>query len=455
MLNSRTFLSAVLFAVVGTIYAQTSTSSPYSISGMGELKSGGFVQHRSLGGATRAILDPNSFSVINPASYAFLDFTVFDAGMDLGTATLRTANQEGEAVYGNFNHFAMAFPFETRKKMAMSFGTYQFSDVGYHIKNTVSTDTPSYYNLYKGNGGINRLYLGYGIEAVKNLRLGVNTNINFGSIQSVKAKVYPNTDDVFSFSDERLMAYSGLDFDFGVQYTVQDSVRRYVRLDDSLKTKVRRTSIISHNFAATYHTAADLQGSGYRYAETFFGTPFSRGELVPIDTLLYIDDLEETMTKPAGFGVSYSVSNGIKWQFVVDYEKYFWSEIINPLSNSNFFDNQRLGLGFSFIPKPDYSVGGKYFSKVRYNVGFRQQQMYYNFFDQQISEFGISFGLGLPVTKVVRIEDKKTAIVSRVYITGEYIKRGRTENSLIQEDYYNLGVGLNFNDKWFTKRKYR
>ena len=46
---------------------------------------------------------------------------------------------------GNFSHFAMAFPLSTKKSMGFSFGVNQYSDVGYEIKNTVNTDTPSYF----------------------------------------------------------------------------------------------------------------------------------------------------------------------------------------------------------------------------------------------------------------------------------------------------------------------
>jgi hypothetical protein len=81
--------------------------------------------------------------------------------------------------------------------------------------------------------------------------------------------------------------------------------------------------------------------------------------------------------------------------------------------------------------------------------------LYYNFGEEQISEVGISFGLGLPIVKSVRIEEEKVAIVSRVNLSAEYVKRGSTANGLVQENYFNIGIGLNLNDKWFTKRKYR
>jgi hypothetical protein len=456
MSNSYKLITVFFIFLFGTVNAQTGTSSPYSISALGELKFGGFTQHQAIGRTSRSLTDNYSFSPLNPASYANLKFTVFDVGLATGFGKIETEALSTNTRSGNFNHFAMGFPFETDRKMAVSFGTYQYSNVGYDIKNQINTDTPSYYNVYKGNGGINKVYAGYGVEVVKNLNVGINGNFNFGNIQSLTAKVYPNTDDYFSFSDETFFSYSGFDLDLGVQYSVQDTVRiRDRRHEDSSGVKKYRTAIIKHAIGATYNTQTDLNGSGYRYAETFFGRKFDQGELTPIDTLLFIDNQTHNAVKPAGFGVGYTVSNGINWSVSAEMEKNFWSEVKNELNGYQFYDNMKYGFGLSIIPNPNYSELGNYLGKIKYSAGVRYENLYYNFFNEQITELGISFGLGIPVTKVVRLEDEKIPIVSRINITGEYIKRGTTDNSLIQENYFNIGIGLNFNDKWFTKRKYR
>jgi hypothetical protein len=66
--------------------------------------------------------------------------------------------------------------------------------------------------------------------------------------------------------------------------------------------------------------------------------------------------------------------------------------------------------------------------------------LYYNFGIKTFREFGISFGLGLPVIKSVRLEDEKVPVVSRVNISAEYIKRGSSSNDFIQEDYFKIGL---------------
>ncbi|PCJ65671.1 MAG: hypothetical protein COA58_09710 [Bacteroidetes bacterium] len=424
--------------------AQSSTSSPYSLSGLGELKYGGFTQHTATGGTSISQQNENTFSPSNPASLASLRFTVYDVGAKMSLGKLSTSTLEANTRSGNFSHFAMAFPFETKRKMAVSFGTNQYSDVGYEINNRVNTDTPSYYNLFRGNGGINRVFLGYGIEAFKNFNIGASANYNFGSIQALEAKVYPNSSNYFSFSDETYYNYKGFDFDLGVQYSVLDTVH----------SKKNTSGIIKHTIGAAFHTNASLRGTGYRYAETFIGPQYDKGILVPIDTLLFNDNLRDTVGKPAGIVIGYTISNGKQWSVSLELEQNLWSTITDKRTNTKFFDNTRYSAGFSIIPSPKYDEKGDWLKKVRYSAGIRYENLYYNFGTEPLKELGISFGLGLPIVKSVRIEGEKVAVVSMINITAEYVKRGTTNNGLIQEDYINIGLGLNLNDKWFTKRKY-
>lgn len=421
--------------------AQTTTSSPYSIFGIGELKYGGFTQHHGAGGTSIALRDQNNFSFSNPASYSNIKFTVYNAGAGLNFGKIADQKTESSTSSGNFSHFAMAFPLSTKKSMGFSFGVNQYSDVGYEIKNTVNTDTPSYFNLYNGSGGINRLYVGYGVELVKNLSLGGNLNINFGNIQSRKYRVYPNSDQVYSFSDETFYAYRGLDFDLGVQYYMQSGKKNENK--------------ISHTLGLVFRNNSKLYGDGYRYAETFYGRSFDFGNITAIDTLIFEDFKKDTVNKPLGIAIGYTLSKGDKWTLSLEAEQILFSSIENRVTSSAFEDNTRFSAGFSFIPSPNYGERGSFFKHVRYSIGGRYEDLYYDFGSYTFREFGISFGLGLPVVKSVRLEEEKVPVVSRVNISAEYVKRGTNTNDFIQEDYFKIGLGLNLNDKWFTKRKYR
>ncbi len=442
----RNKLLLFTFVMFGSLYTlgQSGTSSPYTVMGIGEIKPSTFLQHQAKGGTSISQVEKGVFTSTNPATYANIDFTIFDAGLRATVGTLSSATQSTSISSGNFNHFAMAFPLGTKKKMGVSFGTNQVSDIGYEIKNNVSTDTPSYYNIFEGTGGISRLYVGYGLELFKNFKLGANMNFNFGNVQETKARIYPLTNNVLSFNDEKLLSYRGIDYTLGVQYSIQQ------------KGEPADIDPWMHTIAAAFQSGSDLRGNGFRASSTFYGRDYEFDENPDIvDVLILENELKDTIAKPLGFTLGYTMSKGKKWSLSIETEQNQWSGVTDNKTGRTFFDNVRYSAGLSIVPSPKYNERGDFFKKVRYSAGVRYEDLYYNFQNTQINEIGISFGLGLPVVRSFRLEGEKVAVVSRVNLTAEYVRRGTTNNGLLQEDFFNIGIGLNLNDKWFTKRKYQ
>ncbi len=434
----RYFLVLISTSTLLLSYGQAVNSSPYSLSGFGDLKFNGFVSQQNMGGVSRALRSEFNYSPINPASYTALRNTVYNAGAYMRYGRMMSDTIEGNVSNSNIGYFSLAFasPYEQKKQWAVSMGFYQLTDVGYDLRNN-NADSFNSYNLFKGTGGISTAYIGGAISPAKGLSLGLNMNFNFGSIRTIQAQIYPDDDTHFSYSDEKSIYHKGINFDFGVQYTVQNKE-------------------VEHTIGATIHSKTNLNGSGYRYAETFFGRLFDERSIVEtIDTILYTDTLRTTSSMPLRFGIGYAVGVAGHWSLSAEYESGLWSSITSNINGKPYFDNQRFALGFAIIPKPDYKTTGKYFSKVNYSAGFRYEKLYYNFFGEQIDEIGIGFGLGLPVIKTFNSRTGKIPIISRVNLGLEYSKRGTTENGLIAEEYLTIRLGLNFNDKWFIKRKYQ
>jgi hypothetical protein len=82
---------------------------------------------------------------------------------------------------------------------------------------------------------------------------------------------------------------------------------------------------------------------------------------------------------------------------------------------------------------------------MTYRVGARYNNSYLNLYDTQISEYGISFGVGFPMKK------SKTGIDLSVEIG----RRGTTKNNLIQENFINFSLGVSIQEIWFYKRQYQ
>ena len=96
-------------------------------------------------------------------------------------------------------------------------------------------------------------------------------------------------------------------------------------------------------------------------------------------------------------------------------------------------------MGGFYIPK--YDSYTSFLSRVVYRAGFRYENTGLILNNKSINDYGMTFGLGLPVG------------VSNVNIGFEFGKKGTTSNGLIEENYFNLSVGLSLNDIWFVKRK--
>ena len=64
--------------------------------------------------------------------------------------------------------------------------------------------------------------------------------------------------------------------------------------------------------------------------------------------------------------------------------------------------------------------------------------------NKSIEDFAVNFGVGLPFG----------GTFSNVNIGFEIGKRGTKYFNLIEENYFNINIGLSFNDKWFVKPKY-
>ena len=63
---------------------------------------------------------------------------------------------------------------------------------------------------------------------------------------------------------------------------------------------------------------------------------------------------------------------------------------------------------------------------------------------QQINDFGISFGVGLPVYRSN----------STINVSAEFGRRGTKQNNLVLEKYAKLNLSVNLYDVWFIKRRF-
>jgi hypothetical protein len=176
-------------------------------------------------------------------------------------------------------------------------------------------------------------------------------------------------------------------------------------------------------------------------ARTYFGDATSVGLFK--DTINSRIENQGNLTLPQKIGFGVMLRKGNNWMIGADYEWQNWSKykafgVTDSLQNS-----MRFSLGGEYKPKRTGGVGS-YFENVTYRLGVRYNQTYLNLRNTKINEFGISFGLGLPLPRSY----------SSINLAVEIGKRGTTAFNLLQENYIRFTLGVSIKETWFIKRKY-
>ena len=113
MINYKRLISAsILLTVTGLAVAQTSTNSPYTRYGFGQLADQNFGNSKAMGGIAYGLRNGYQINASNPASYTAIDSLtfLFDAGMTLQNANFKDGNViPSMAKNGNDSWFSSIF----------------------------------------------------------------------------------------------------------------------------------------------------------------------------------------------------------------------------------------------------------------------------------------------------------------------------------------------------------
>ena len=91
--------------------AQSSTNSPYTRYGLGELSDQAFAHNAAMGGIGYALRSSEQINVMNPASYSAVDSLsfMFDTGMVLKSANYQENAYKTKAKNASFVYWARQF----------------------------------------------------------------------------------------------------------------------------------------------------------------------------------------------------------------------------------------------------------------------------------------------------------------------------------------------------------
>ncbi|WP_262732173.1 hypothetical protein [Gaetbulibacter sp. NE] len=406
-------------------HAQEGTASPYSFYGIGSLKFKGTVENRSMGGLS-IYTDSIHINLRNPAGYAGNNLKIwneesrpvkFTVGGSYSSTNLKSESQSDNTSTTTFDYFALSVPMG---KFGLGMGLLPYTSVGYKLES--NNDDGNINNRYTGEGGLNKAFLAIGYQITEELSVGVDANYNFGNIQNNVAEYRYDDDGVliqYATIEANRSDLSGLNFNIGVSYKtmVSNKLELISGLTYSPKSKIGSNN--SRTFTAGTNT---------------------------IESDLAAEGLDQTdLTLPSSFSFGVGIGQPRKWFLGAEYSSQNTSEFSNPIfsiDNTNFVNASSFSLGGFYIPNYDSFSG--YWKRATYRAGMRFEHTGLKINNEDIREFGMSFGVGLPVG----------GMFSNANLGLEFGKRGTTNANLIQENFINFQLSLSLNDRWFQKIKY-
>ncbi len=403
------FLSLVSFA-------QEGTSSPYSFYGLGDVRFRGTVENRSMGGLS-VLSDSIHINLQNPAQLASLKLTSFAVAGTFTPTKIKTSTQEEKSQRTTLDYLAVGLP---SKKFGFGFGLIPYSSVGYKILN-LATDNDPTTRRYTGTGGINKAFFGMGYQITKKLSVGADMQYNFGNIETKSVNFIDGVQ--YGSREVNRSEVSGVNFNLGLAF--QSKISKKLTLFSGL----------------TYTPQANLNLENERKIATIQFQVDGRERVVDEEEI-DVDDSKLKMPSKLTFGTA--IGQVRKWMIGTEITFQGTSDLgnrFNDINNATYENSIRYSLGGYYIPK--YSSYTSYLSKVTYRGGFRYENTGLLVFGQQINDYAMTLGFGLPLN----------GTFSNVNLGFEFGKRGTTNAGLIEENYTNISLGFTFNDEWFKRRK--
>jgi len=381
-----------------------------------------------MGSSGIALRSNNQINYLNPASYTATDTLsfLFDFGMN-GFYNTYIAD-ESSATLGNFNihHFAIAFPIT--KWWKASAGVSPYSSVGYNIKDPVNmVGIGAVDFLFDGNGGLNKFYLGNAVHLFNHLSIGLNMNYMFGYIYYAKQLEIISDNTIAIPRTENRLVIGDMMYQIGIQYNHVFSNKYFITVGSTFEneSKLKTTShFLSELYfpgrSATVNDTIILSSTYEILKET------SKGSII------YPNNL--------GFGISMGIQNILT--ATADYYMQDWSKSLIMGKSDSLVNSSSVHLGIEYTPSPN-SIRS-YLGRINYRFGGYFTNSYISIRSEQITDNGMTFGLGLPLRNT-----KTTFNIG--FILGQ---RGTLKNDLLKEKYGIMHFGVTLHDIWFLKRKY-
>lgn len=406
------FVLIAFFIFVGTAnYAQSISSSPYSLFGLGSEYDADFGSLPGIGSSGSALPGNRFINSLNPASLGFMyqNHFLFDVGGKAIMTSYKDVSTSESRNNVQFSHIAFAFP--VSKKSGVSLALKPYSSSSYAISNlslAIKDSNEFYTYSAKGTGGLNDFDISYGYRVSPKLSIGAKGSVLFGNTAVNESYYVSNS----LLNIAKTSNYGGVRMTLGSQYVV-----------DSTFT-----------IAATVKSPATINASK---TGTITSTTVSGTTVVASGLTLDSDDY--IMPFELGFGVSKRFKEN--YNFTLDYQKSFWSNTNQSDSYGTFLNQDKFAAGLTFERAKQ---GRSYFDRIKYTTGFNYDTGYLEIEGKRVRNVALSVGVSVPLDNMF----------SMLNVSYSYGQKGSITSGLIKENYHKISVNLSLDGLWFVKRKF-
>ncbi|MDR1583570.1 MAG: hypothetical protein LBS55_10015 [Prevotellaceae bacterium] len=391
-----------LFCVLS--YAQHSTSTPYSIMGIGEVDSKIYGLNSGMANVGIGTYRTGFLNNTNPAAIVVdSSFFIFDVSLSENFSQHSAAGAKEYA--NNANIRKVAFGVRIFSKLAVSAGILPYSNVQYRIQSdsyVEGRNDEKYTTYYEGTGGLSKAYFTATYKLLPYLYAGVNTSYLFGRINK--------SESLLNQSVQTTSEVDKILFDFGLMY---------------------RKQIANTSFSA--------------------GLVFGYESKVKMKNYKTLSSLGTTETKtstytslPRNVGIGFAMQNNGAHSYkmlAVDYKFHNWANIKVPDLRMQYANNHRINAGIEYIP--NYRTPKNYFQRIQYQLGAYFENSNVIIYGKRISEIGATAGVVLPLKNNY----------TQIFLSADLGRRGGT--GLINENYVRINLGVSVNQLWFIKWAYQ
>nr|HPN39812.1 hypothetical protein [Melioribacteraceae bacterium] len=369
----------------------------------------------SMGGLGYAVQNSDFLSDLNPANWYKIYATRLETNFLLNGVNLDDGLSKNKYSKGIFNGIKIGIPVERDLGIAVVLGIAPESFVQYEVvQSSVNNSIENYTSTYKGEGGINRLFIGSSVKLPYNFVFGASFDYYMGNIKYSSSIEYEDNSDYNNSSVIKDRDYKGLGFNIGI---LTPDLNNFIKID-----KIQELRL----------------GMGFKYVSN-----------IRTDTTLYIGSLlgEKLVERipvythlPYKFGMGLSFIYDQNYLFTIDYANQPWSKFtFNGEADPNLRDFHKISIGIEH--RNSVNRFSTFTDQIILRGGIGYEQTQYKVNGTGIDYYYLSAGLSFPLMFENTID---------IGISAGF--RGKKENELIKETVYNLSVSLSFGELWFTRQ---